>query len=162
MDTTATDTTAIDTTTGRPALGRGFWSLCGAGLVSSIGDGAVFVGFPILASSLTHDPRLLAGVAVAQRLPWLLFSLLSGALADRLEHRRLIGAVELLRMVAVLGLAGAVAGHFHPLGAVYLAAFALGSLETAFTGTLGAIVPGLVGRSALGRANGYLYAAQMS
>lgn len=146
----------------RRPLRREFWSLCGAGLASSVGDGAVFVGFPILASTLTRDPRLLAGVAVAQRLPWLVFSLLTGALADRLDRRRLIGVVEVLRMVAVVGLGAAVAGHFHPLAAIYLAAFSLGSLETAFTGSLGAIIPQLVQRSELGRANGYLYAAQMS
>lgn len=144
------------------SLGRAYWSVCTAGLASSIGDGAVFVGFPILASTLTHDPRAIAGVAVAQRLPWLLLSLVTGVLADRLDRRRLISLVESLRMLTVLILGTFVAVHFHPLGAVYLAAFTLGSLETAFTGTLGAIVPGLVGRCQLGKANGYLYAAQMS
>ena len=151
----------------RRPLGPAFWSLCTAGLASSIGDGAVFVGFPILTATLTRDPRLLAGVAVAQRLPWLLLSLITGALADRLDHRRLIGAVELLRMIAVGVLGVAIARHMHPLFAVYIAAFTLGSLETAFTATSGAVVPALVdrqglGREALGRANGYLYAAQMS
>ena len=151
----------------RRPLGPAFWSLCTAGLASSIGDGAVFVGFPILTATMTRDPRLLAGVAVAQRLPWLLLSLVTGALADRLDHRRLIGAVELMRMVAVGALGFSIAARVHPLLAVYAAAFTLGSLETAFTAASGAVVPSLVdrqglGREGLGRANGYLYAAQMS
>jgi len=33
------------------------------------------------AASLTRDPLLVAGLVFAQRLPWLLFSLLSGALS---------------------------------------------------------------------------------
>lgn len=151
-------------TTGAAArpLGRAYWSLCGAGLASSMGDGAVLVGFPLLASTLTRDPRALAAVAVAQRIPWLLLSLFTGALADRLDRRRLIGAVETLRMATVGALGASVALHLHPLAAVYLAAFTLGSFETAFTAASGAVIPELVDRSSLGRANGYLYAAQMS
>lgn len=143
-------------------LGRPFWGLCGAALASSIGDGAVLVGFPLLTSTLTRDPRLLAGVAIAQRLPWLVLSLFTGVLADRVDRRRLVGVVETLRMITVVLLGVAVVAHFHPLAVIYLAAFTLGSFETAFTAASGALIPELVERPALGRANGYLYAAQMS
>lgn len=143
-------------------LGTAFWSLSGAALVSNIGDGAAFIGFPVLASTLTRDPRLLAGVAVAQRLPWLLLSLFTGALADHFDRRRIMACVEGLRMVAVGALGMLIFAHFHPLAAIYLAAFTLGSLETAFNGASGAILPQLVSRSSLGRANGYLYAMQWS
>ena len=51
---------------------------------------------PLLAVTLTRDPALVAGFAVAQRLPWLLFGFIGGALADRLDRRRAMVAVALL------------------------------------------------------------------
>ena len=145
-------------------LGRAYWGLCTAVLASSLGDGAALVGFPLLVSTLTHDPRLLAGVAVAQRLPWLLLSLFTGTVADRVDRKRFIGGVELSRMVIVSLLGAAVAGHFHPLAVIYLSAFLLGTFQTAFSAASGALIPELVGRerSVLGRANGYVFAAQQA
>ncbi len=62
-------------------------------MVSSAGDGMFLTAFPLLAAILTRDPVLIAGVTIASRLPWLLFSLFTGALADRMDRRKLmIGA----------------------------------------------------------------------
>jgi len=58
------------------------------------------VAAPLLAAALTRDPAPVAGLSFAQRLPWLLFPLLSGALADRLDRRRIMLACD-----AVSGLA---------------------------------------------------------
>ena len=73
--------------------------------MSNLGDGVTLVAGPLLAATLTRDPRLVAGLAVAQRLPWLLFSLVSGALVDRLDRRRLMVRVDAARCAAV-GLLG--------------------------------------------------------
>jgi hypothetical protein len=66
-------------------LGPDFGRLWTANAVSNLGDGVTLVAGPLLAATPTRDPRLVAGLAVAQRLPWLLFSLVSGALVDRLD-----------------------------------------------------------------------------
>ena len=50
-------------------LGPGFARLWTATAVSNLGDGVTLVAGPLLAASLTRDPRLVAGLAVAQRLP---------------------------------------------------------------------------------------------
>jgi hypothetical protein len=42
---------------------------------------------PLLAASLTEDPRRIGAVGVALTLPWLLFALPSGAVADRADRR---------------------------------------------------------------------------
>lgn len=139
-----------------------FRALCAAAGASSLGDGAVYVAFPLVASTFTHDPRLIAGVAVAQRLPWLFFSMLTGALADRLDRRRMVATVEFARMAAVGILGFALLEKFHPLVALYAAAFILGSFETAFQAASTAVIPSLVPESRRGRANGNLYAVQMS
>src|SRR4051812_18291358 len=64
-------------------LGGHFWRLWTASTVSFLGDGLAFVALPLLAATLTHNAGLIAGVAVAQRLPWLFFALPAGAFADR-------------------------------------------------------------------------------
>jgi hypothetical protein len=50
-------------------LGPDFARLWTANAVSNLGDGVTLVAGPLLAASLTRDPRLVAGLAVAQRLP---------------------------------------------------------------------------------------------
>src|SRR5687767_13589695 len=88
-------------TTTRP-LGAGFTRLWTASALSNVADGVYIVVLPLLAATLTRSPALVAGVALAERLPWLVFALPAGALADRLDRRRVMIAVELLRF-AVIG-----------------------------------------------------------
>ncbi|GAC1517329.1 MAG: MFS transporter [Acidimicrobiales bacterium] len=138
-----------------------FGFVWGAGAISSIGDGLTLVAFPLLATRVTANPALIAGVAVATRLPWLLLSRPAGALADRLDRRRLLTVVELSRMAVLVVLGGLIASHHATLPAIYLASFALGSLQILFVGATQAVIPELVPDSRLAQANGRLYAAQM-
>jgi MFS family permease len=129
--------------------------------VSNLGDGVTLVAGPLLAASLTRDPRLVAGLAVAQRLPWLLFSLVSGALVDRLERRRLMVRVDAARAVAVGLLGVAVLADVATLPLLYAVFFALGTAETLFDNAAVSILPAVVPREELARANGRLLGAQM-
>jgi MFS family permease len=88
-------------------LGGRYWKLWTASAVSNLGDGVTMVAGPLLAASLTRDPVLVAGLAFAQRVPWLIFSLLSGALVDRLDRRLTMGVADALRaaLIGVLGVA---------------------------------------------------------
>ena len=67
------------------------------------------VAGPLLVASLTGDPGLVAGAALVQQLPWLLFALLSGVYVDRLDRRRLIVGVNAARSAVLAGLAVTVA-----------------------------------------------------
>jgi hypothetical protein len=49
-----------------------------------------------------------AGAVFAQQLPWLLFALISGAWADRLDRRRPVVTVNLIRAAAMATLVAAV------------------------------------------------------
>src|SRR5262245_1254573 len=91
----------------RRALGKSFRLVWLSGLISGTGDGMFLTAFPLLAAVLTRDPVLIAGVTVASRLPWLLFSLVAGAIADRFDRRRLMVMADIGRtlVVAVLGVA---------------------------------------------------------
>ena len=143
-------------------LGRGFWRLWSASVVSNLSDGMFWVALPLLAVSLTDSPALVAGVVVASRLPWLVFALVAGALADRLDRRRTMMLVDLGRVVLLGGLAAAVVAGAASIWLVYIVAFLLGVLETLFDTAAQAILPNVVPRERLTAANGRLLAAEFT
>jgi MFS family permease len=145
----------------RPALGPEYRKLWTASTISNLGDGVTLVAGPLLAASLTRDPALVAGLTFAEKLPWLLFSLPSGALVDRLDRRLLMGTVDAFRagIIGVLGLA--VLGGWASLPLMYAVFFLLGTAETLFANASLAILPSVVPKDSLEKANGRLFAAEL-
>jgi MFS family permease len=135
------------------SLGRPFWTVWTAATVSTLGDGIRYVAFPLLAASLTRDPRAVALVSAAGYLPWAVFGLLSGAVVDRVDRRRLMYRIDFGRAVLVGGFAVLVAEQQAPVGALALVSFVLGSAETFFDNAASAILPMLVPEHGLERAN---------
>ncbi len=138
-----------------------YWRLWGAVASSNLGDGLVSLALPWLASLLTRDALAIAGVALASRLPWLVFSLQAGVLSDRFDRRRLMVVANTLRAVIAAGLTGAILLDVATLPLLYAAAFGLGMCEVVFDNTSQALLPSLVARQHLERANGNLMGAQM-
>ena len=145
----------------RGGLGPEFRKLWTANAISNLGDGVTFVAGPLLAASLTRDPLLVAGLAFAQRLPWLLFSLVSGALVDRLDRRRLMATVDVARclLLGLLGVAVLLDAATIPL--LYAVFFAVGVAETLFDNASVSILPSVVARERLPKANGRLLGARV-
>lgn len=146
-------------------MGADFTRLWAASAVSNLGDGVTLVAGPLLVASLTRDPALVAGAAFVQQLPWLLFSLISGVYVDRLDRRRLIVAVNLLRGLVIAALAGAIATGIAAPGSpalaialIYAAFFLLGTGETIVDTAAAARLPGLVPAQGLATANARLMA----
>src|SRR5690606_8266005 len=75
--------------------------------LTNLGDGVAIVAWAWVASLLTRDPLLIAGVAVALRLPWALLALPAGVITDRVDRRLLILRMDILRAVAFAGAAAA-------------------------------------------------------
>jgi MFS family permease len=90
------------------AGGTGFAKLWAAQGISVLGDGVYGTAPPLLAATLTREPLLVSLVSFAEWLPWLLFGLLSGALLDRWNRRRVMWTVDAARFAIVAGLAVAV------------------------------------------------------
>ncbi|MTA37168.1 MAG: MFS transporter, partial [Actinobacteria bacterium] len=59
-------------------LGSSYWKLWSATAVSNLGDGISMVAYPWLASATTRSPMLIALIPLAQKLPWLIFTLPAG------------------------------------------------------------------------------------
>jgi MFS family permease len=142
-------------------LGRNYWKLWGASAASNLADGVFWIAFPLLAVRLTDSPVLVAGIMAVGRLPWLVFVLFAGALADRLDRRRTMVSVAVVRALVAGGLAIGIAAGVVTLPMLYVTAFVLGVGETLFDTAAQSIMPNIVDRDRLSRANGRLYAVEL-
>jgi MFS family permease len=140
------------------ALGVDFRRIWPAAVISNLGDGALLAAGPLLVASITSAPAAVGAAAFVQQLPWLLFALFSGALADRLDRRTMIVAADLFRggVLAALGVAVLVGSS--PLWAIYVALFLLGTAETLADSASGALLVSAVPKDQLGKANARLFA----
>lgn len=85
-------------------LGTDFRWLLASSWTSNLGDGIALSAAPLLIASLTSSPILVAAGAMMQFLPWLLFGLLAGSIADHYDRRRLVMIANAARAVVVLAL----------------------------------------------------------
>ena len=103
-----------------------YWRLLGSSAASNLADGVFFIVLPLLAVRLTDSPILIAGLAIAGRLPWLFFVLVAGALADRLDRRVTMRNVQLFRVVVLAGLTALAVVDGLSLPILYAVALGLG------------------------------------
>jgi MFS family permease len=129
--------------------------------ISNLGDGVSFIAVPLLATTLTDNPVLVAGLSVAYTVPRLLVSLLSGALVDRLDRRRLMYFGNFGRAAAMGTLGVAAAFGVADITLLYAVFVVLGLLETVADNAAFAILPTVVEREDLERANGQIAGAQL-
>ena len=123
--------------------------------LTTAGDGVFAAAVPLLAATLTRDPRLVSAVAAAASLPWLLFSLPAGALVDRYDRARMLWrgvAVQaaLAGVVAALAATGRLG-----VGGLAALAFGLGVCQVMAGTAAQALLPSLVPAGRLPSANGY-------
>jgi MFS family permease len=143
-------------------LGTRFWRLWTSSTLSNLADGIVKVSLPLAALRFTDSPALIAGLAFVVTLPWVLFALPAGALADRLDRRRLMLGANAVRAVTLGALAAALAADAGSIWLLYAVAAGLGTAETLYDTAAQSILPQLVPRDRLSRANGRLFAAEIT
>jgi MFS family permease len=101
---------------------------------------------------------MVALATLLQRLPWLLFSLLAGALADRYNRVAIVVAVDLSRSAALVLLVTTIVSGHVSIALVLVVLFLLGTAEV-FTNTASStVLPSLVNREDLTLANSRLQA----
>jgi predicted MFS family arabinose efflux permease len=139
-----------------PRLGRSFRWLVASFWTSNLGDGLALAAGPLLVASQTHQPFLVALAAVLQRLPWLLFGLYAGALADRLDRRRMVMVCDALRVAVLVVLALTIATGDVGIHIVLLAMLLIGVAEVFSDSAARTLLPMLVARQDLGIGNARL------
>ncbi|POX53285.1 MFS transporter [Streptomyces sp. Ru71] len=143
-----------------PAWRGGFGRLWGAAVLSSFGDSVRTAALPLLAVTLTDRPLLIAAVTACGYLPWLVFGLLGGAVADRVDQRRAMWTVDAARGLLLACFAVAVAQGHASIALLIALAFTLTTLQTLFDNAATALLPALVPGEALGSANARLMTGQ--
>jgi MFS family permease len=123
-----------------------------ATVVSNIGTWMYSAASGWLMTGLNPSPLMVSLVQVANSLPLFLFALPAGALADMLDKRRLILALEILTTVLSAVFALLVTLHVVSPTLLLLFMFVLGTLGALETPAWQAIVPLLVPESALSSA----------
>ncbi len=139
-------------------LGSRFRWLLASSWVSNIGDGIALAAGPLLVASQTRDPFLVALAGLLQRLPWLMFGLLAGALADRLDRRLIVVTADLLRAVVLVALIVTITTGSVNIWLVLGTMFLLGAAETFADTTSHTLMPMLVEKADYGVANARLMA----
>jgi predicted MFS family arabinose efflux permease len=140
-------------------LGRSFRWLISAAIFSNAGDGIALAAGPLLVASQTRDPLIVSLALLAEVLPPLLFGFLAGAAADRLDRRRIVAGVNLVRAIVLALLAATIAGGTVSIVLVLGALFVLGTAETFANVSSSSLLPRLVQREDLGVANARMQGA---
>ena len=179
-----TATEATKGAEGREGLGLNYYKLMAASTISNLGDGIGVIAYPWLASAVTRNPILIAGVAAAQRLPWLLFTLPAGVITDRSDRRRLMIGSNIVRAVLTFAVAVAVMARQDSLPTaeqaaagsvdgqaistdlglylvIVVATLLLGMAEVLYDNSAQTFMPAIVSQSNLEKANGRLWSVEM-
>ncbi|MEV7693575.1 MFS transporter [Microbacterium sp. NPDC089189] len=139
-------------------LGRDFRWLFASSVTSNIGDGIALAASPLLIASLTDSPVLVASGAIMQFLPWLLFGLHAGAIADRVDRRALIMVANGIRALVLVGLCVFLVTGITSIWMVLVVAFLYGTAEVFVDTTSSTLLPMMVTKPDLGIGNARLQA----
>ena len=138
-------------------LGERFGKLWAASTASALGSGLTTIAAPLFVASRTSDPVLVSVGFAVSWLPWLLFALPGGVLVDRVDRRSLMVLIDVVRIVAVGVLAVAIAGGWASVALLYGVLVVVNTGEVVFRAASQAMIPAVVPRARLERANGWLY-----
>jgi MFS family permease len=139
-------------------LGTDYWKYWSSTTVSQLGSRFTQFAVPLFVYTLTGSAYDLGVATTLSFLPTLLFGLLFGAYADRVDRKRLLVYGALAKALVIASIPALAVADTLVLWWVYTAIF-LHSCLMALTGPAEfAAMPNLVGRDLLTRANGYLQA----
>jgi predicted MFS family arabinose efflux permease len=139
-------------------MGRDFWLYFSGQLISQVGSSFTLFALPLLVFKITHSATNLALTTASEFVPYLLFGLVLGALADRVDRKRMmlltdVGRGLVIVVLPVLALSGTL-----QVADIYAVAFVQSTLGILFTCGEFAAIPSLVGRDDLVAANGRIMA----
>jgi MFS family permease len=135
-------------------LGRKYERFWVAVAASSLGDGLLVTGLPLLARETSKNPIVVASVFAASRVPFI-FGLVIGAFVDRRDARKVLVGSDLVRAV-VLSLVGAfllISSNPLPIWVLLLLSTVLSTGSAIFFSATQRVVPHLVPSEDFDQAN---------
>ena len=146
----------------RSVLPTAFWRHFSASAASNLGDGMIAAAGPLLALSLTDDVRLIAFTSVASTLPWLVLSLPAGVFIDRHDRKRILTTVNAARCALFAALVALIVTGTLTIWILLAVLLAVAVCEVFFDMSAQAFLPAIVPDESLERANGRLYAVEVT
>ncbi|OWR30893.1 hypothetical protein CDO73_09915 [Saccharibacillus sp. O23] len=150
-----------DKTATRLGANADYKRLFAAVALTFLGDGLTLTAVPWLISGVTRDAFEASLVTTAMRLPWLLFSLPIGVVIDRYSRKNIAVASSLLRAIVLIALTACVALEAINIPLLMLFTFLIGASRVAFDSTVQTLIPRIVHKDQLEKANGQFTAGQL-
>jgi MFS family permease len=138
------------------SLGGRFAKLWTASTMSALGSGMATIAAPLYVAAHTRSPLLVSATTGVAWLPWLLFALPGGVLVDRVDRRRLMVIIDWTRVAAMAVLATALLAGWASIALLDAVLFFINTGEIVFRSASQAMIPSVVPRARLERANGWL------
>lgn len=140
-------------------LGTDFWRFFAGQTISNLGSSFTFFALPLLVYALTGSALNLAITTALEFVPYLFFGLIIGAWTDRLDRKRVMITVDILRAISVATIPLMSALDLLTVWWVYGIGFVNSTLNIFFDSAQFAAIPHVVGRDDLVRANGRVQAS---
>ena len=128
---------------------------CGRQPTSALGSGLATIAAPLFVAARAKNPLMVSATTGVAWLPWLLFALPGGVLVDRVDRRRLMVTIDWIRVARMGVLAAAMLAGWS-IALLDVALFLINTGEIVFRSASQAMIPVVVPRARLERANGWL------
>lgn len=128
--------------------------------ITNLADGVLKMALPLLATTLTRSPGLVAAVSLALTLPWLLTALHVGVAVDRFDRRALLWLANGMRLLTLAALLAAWTSEAMTLPLLLVAGAVLGVAEVIALTSAMALTPAAVGPRWRERANAWITGAE--
>ena len=139
-----------------PAFNR-LWS---AAIASNFADGILRVSVPLIAVKLTTAPVSISAISALTMLPWLLFAIPIGGLADRINRKKFLAFAHGVRSIIAASVSLAIATHHLTIAWLFLAVAIFGTCEVIADTTAQTLIPRLLSKDQLEKGNSRLYLAE--
>jgi predicted MFS family arabinose efflux permease len=137
-------------------LGRDFRWLVASSWTTNLGDGITLAAGPLLIAAETANAGLVGLAWMLSRLPWLLFGLYAGVVADRMDRRAILIVANVFRAGVLAVFAASIASDLIGVWAIMVALFVLGVAEVFADNTASTLAPMVVKTTDLTTANARL------
>jgi predicted MFS family arabinose efflux permease len=128
---------------------RAFRLIWGAQTLSDLGSGITTLAYPLLMLALTQSPAQAGAVSAVCTLPYLLFGLVAGALADRWDRKRVMVVCDSCRALNMLSIPLTLwLWHVTPIQ-LYVSGFVGGVLYVLFSAADAGVLPNVVEKNQL-------------
>lgn len=142
-------------------LGTNFRWLLGSAVLSNASDGVLLAAGPLIVASMTRDPFIVSLALLSQWLPFLVFGVIGGVAADRVDRRRMVAVVNVIRAGVLALLVVVIVTGNVSIPVVLIALLALATAEVFADSASSTLLPSVVERQDLGVANARMQGAYL-